>query len=764
MNWTSRLTTALLGLCLALPILALPTLAQAASESDLLPVDEAFQLTTRALSRDEIEIAFKIAPSYYLYRERMKVEATDPAGFTINEAQWPNGEPKEDEFFGHVETYRLNAAGTVIGQAAPSSTSVDLKITYQGCADIGICYPPQRRTVTVALPAAVSASAAGLLPGSGSGLGEIASATSVAPASNPLAGLGQSAPAFGATDAVPLPEDQAFKFEAIAESSTEFLLRFTMPPNYYLYRDHSRFELVDPNVGTLGSPRWPPAQTVQDPEFGAVQVYFDLVEVPLRLARRDGAPATVELRGFYQGCIKDGICYPPMERTLSVEFPAASADELAQAAELIADEVAPAPAPKAIVTEPATLSTGGLPALTFWQALLAALLGGLVLNLMPCVLPVLSLKAISLASSGETPAKARKHALWYTAGVLSSFAVVGLLVIALRSGGAALGWGFQLQQPIFVGLMGYVMLALGLSLSGLILIGAGLANIGSNLADQGGAKGDFFTGVLAVVVASPCTAPFMGGALSFAFNQSAFVALIIFLALGLGLALPFLLVGFVPALAHRLPKPGAWMDTLKQWLAYPLYITAIWLAWVLGHQRGVDAMAIWLIGALALTAGLWWWEKNRFADQQWLRHLLAAILVAVSLWALWSIHRLPTETAVQSSSQLAKPYSAELLTQLRAEQKPVFVNMTADWCVSCKVNERSTLSGDRFKQALADTGTVYLKGDWTNEDPAITAFLKEHGAVGVPLYVYYAKGATDGVVLPAILTPDLVDQTIRGEP
>ncbi|AVP96965.1 cytochrome C biogenesis protein [Ahniella affigens] len=759
MNWTSRLPTALLGLCLALPMLA-----HAASESDLLPVDEAFQLSTRALNRDEIEVAFKIAPSYYLYRERMKVESADPAGFSIVEAQWPNGDPKEDEFFGHVETYRLNAAGTVIGQAAPTLAEVSLKISYQGCADIGICYPPQRRTVTVALPAQAPANPAGFLPGTSPGLGDTSIATAGGASSNPLAGLGQTTSVLGATDALPLPEDQAFQFEAIAESSTEFLLRFTMPPNYYLYRDHSRFELVDPNVGTLGSPLWPAAQTIQDPEFGAVQVYFDLVEVPLRLARRDGAPTVVALKGFYQGCIKDGICYPPMERTLQVEFPAASAGELTKVAELIADEAAPAKAPTATSIQTPEPNAGSLPALTFWQALLAALLGGLVLNLMPCVLPVLSLKAISLASSGETPAKARAHALWYTAGVLSSFAVVGLLVIALRSGGAALGWGFQLQQPIFVGLMAYVMLALGLSLSGLILIGAGLANIGSNLADQSGAKGDFFTGVLAVVVASPCTAPFMGGALSFAFNQSPLVALIVFLALGLGLALPFLLVGFVPALAHRLPKPGAWMDTLKQWLAYPLYITAVWLAWVLGHQRGVDAMAIWLIGALALTAGLWWWEKNRFADRQWSRHLLAALLVAASLWALWTIHRLPADAPAQNTSQFAKPYSAELLTQLRGAQTPVFVNMTADWCVSCKVNERSTLSGDRFKQALADTGTVYLKGDWTNEDPTITAFLKEHGAVGVPLYVFYAKGSSDGVVLPAILTPDLVDRTIRGEP
>ena len=241
------------------------------------------------------------------------------------------------------------------------------------------------------------------------------------------------------------------------------------------------------------------------------------------------------------------------------------------------------------------------------------------------------------------------------------------------------------------------------------------------------------------------------------------VALVIFLALGLGLALPFLLIGFIPALAQRLPKPGAWMETLKQWLAYPLYITAIWLAWVLGHQRGADAMALWLLGALALTAALWWWEKSRYADTPVQRTILVGLLVAASGLALWTIHSLPTSRGNAGDAVgSTQPYAAATLASLRAANTPVFVNMTADWCVSCKVNERSTLSGERFKKALADTGTVYLKGDWTNEDPAITEFLKQHGAVGVPLYVFFAAGAKEGKILPTILTPDMVDQTVRG--
>ncbi|MBK8285543.1 MAG: protein-disulfide reductase DsbD [Ahniella sp.] len=758
MNW-KRLTDSLLRRAALALLLALPFGAgHAVSESDLLPVDEAFVIESRVVDRNTVTFRFRIAEGYYLYRERMNATVVDPTQFTAEPLQTPPGEPKDDEFFGRVETYRGDVTATLVGQAADGATAIEVKLGYQGCADIGICYPPQRKVLRLDLPQ--PAGGTGLtLPNAGSNAGLLVDAAP--PKTNdPLAALSgnTSGMALGGTDLLPLPEDEAFRFEVIAGGNNEFLARFTMPPDYYLYRDRSGFELADVSQGELGTPRWPASQTLLDPEFGNVEVFFDLVEVPIRVARRNGDAGTIALTAHFQGCIKDGVCYPPMSRTIPVAFGPASTEERAATAQAIADEVPVAATP---IAAPAI--TTPLPEFSFWQALLAALLGGLILNLMPCVLPVLSLKALSLTSSGETPSKARAHALWYTAGVLVSFAAVGLLVIALRSGGAALGWGFQLQQPIFVGLMAYVMLAFGLSLSGVILFGGGLANIGQGLVDKGGAKGDFFTGVLAVVVASPCTAPFMGGALSFAFNQSSLVALVIFLALGLGLALPFLLVGFVPALAQRLPKPGAWMETLKQWLAYPLYITAIWLAWVLGHQRGADAMAVWLLGALALTAALWWWEKTRYADAPLKRTVLAGLLMLASGLALWTIHTLPTNRGkVGDSVGTTQPYAASTLADLRAANTPVFVNMTADWCVSCKVNERSTLSGDRFRKVLADTGTVYLKGDWTNEDPAITEFLKQHGAVGVPLYVYFGAGAAEGKILPTILTPDMVERTIRG--
>jgi thiol:disulfide interchange protein len=246
---------------------------------------------------------------------------------------------------------------------------------------------------------------------------------------------------------------------------------------------------------------------------------------------------------------------------------------------------------------------------------------------MPCVLPILSLKALGLAQSGESRQRARSHALWYTAGVLVAFAAIGLLAVALRATGQALGWGFQLQQPWFVAALVYLMFAVGLSLSGVFSLGGGVGNLGSALATRSGPVGDFFTGVLACVVASPCIAPFMGGALAFAFASSTALALAVFLMLGLGLALPFLLIGFVPALAGRLPKPGAWMDTFKRALAFPMYLTAVWLAWVLGKQRGVDAMALVAVGLALFALALWWRERQRFGGATVAGRVLAVALL-----------------------------------------------------------------------------------------------------------------------------------------
>jgi thiol:disulfide interchange protein DsbD len=397
---------------------------------------------------------------------------------------------------------------------------------------------------------------------------------------------------------------------------------------------------------------------------------------------------------------------------------------------------------------------------TLLGALLLALGGGLLLNLMPCVLPVLSLKVVSLVESREGSRNTRQHALAYTAGVLASFAVVGLAVIGLRAAGMASGWGFQLQQPAFIAVLAYVMLAMGLSYSGVVHFGAGLAGTGQSLTTKSGLAGDFFTGVLAVVVASPCTAPLMGVALAYAFTASWSAALLVFLALGVGLALPFLLIGYFPRLGNWLPRPGAWMDMLKQVLAFPLYLTAAWLAWVLAHQRGADGVGLLLVGAVLLGLALWWSERSRHRGVP--SKLLAGVLLLIALAPLVLIHRMPTPTSTASreAEMGVVAFTPARLAALRKQGTPVFVDMTADWCITCKANEHTVLNTDAFHALLKRTGTVYMKGDWTNENPAITAFLKRWHSPGVPVYVVFPKGGGAGAKLPSVLTFGIVHEAI----
>ncbi|MDX1678002.1 protein-disulfide reductase DsbD family protein, partial [Arsukibacterium sp.] len=408
------------------------------------------------------------------------------------------------------------------------------------------------------------------------------------------------------------------------------------------------------------------------------------------------------------------------------------------------------------------LVTGGtLKPDSLWLILLMAAGGGLILNLMPCVFPVLSLKALSIAGNGQQRQQQRRDALFYSTGVVLSFLTLAGILIALRAAGNAIGWGFQLQNPLLVGLLAYLLLALGLSLSGLVQFGLGLMNTGGELTAKSGAKGSFFTGVLAVIVASPCTAPFMGTALGYAVTQSPQVALLVFAALGIGMALPFLLLAYIPALARRLPKPGAWMETLKQLLAWPLYLSAVWLAWVFGRQTGIDAMALLLVGMVALAAALWLWGRVQLGAG-WLNRLAMAMLLLLALMTLWLVAgRAPAQsTDGQQSQQHWQNWSPEKLSALRQQQKPVLVNMTADWCITCLVNERVALNTDRSIAALADYNVTYLKGDWTRRDSDITAYLQQYQRDGVPLYVLYWPGQPPQV-LPQILTPDTLRQTFE---
>ena len=412
--------------------------------------------------------------------------------------------------------------------------------------------------------------------------------------------------------------------------------------------------------------------------------------------------------------------------------------------------------------------TAKKPDLVLASALLLAFLGGVILNLMPCVFPVLSIKALALIKHAhQAPRQNRLHGLAYTLGILVSFALLGGVLIALKAGGAEIGWGFQFQSPLFVLAVAYLMFTVGLSLSGVFSIGGSVMGIGSSLAERTGYSGSFFTGVLATIVATPCTAPFMGAALGFALTQQPVALLSIFLSLGLGLALPYLLLSHWPSLQRRLPKPGVWMDRLKQGLAFPMYAAAVWLVWVLAQQAGVNAVAVALGGMVIIAFAAWLYESTKTAGRS--AQLSGAGVAGFSLWfalvgSYFGIESAPASTSVNiKSSSNSEAYSAERLNELRSEGKPVFLNLTAAWCISCLVNEKVALSQDSVLDAFKQGGVTYLKGDWTNRDSEITKILAEFGRSGVPLYVFYPASASHlkkPIVLPQILTPEMVTKAV----
>ncbi|CAD0308866.1 protein-disulfide reductase DsbD [Xanthomonas sp. WHRI 8391] len=770
-RWIARCALLAVPLFAAPLALLAPLPAQAAvTEADLLPVDQAFTLSATADSRDSIALSWKIAPGYYLYRHRISVKAGQ--GFAAGELALPEGQSKHDEFFGQVQTYRKQLQAKLAGKAEPALRTAVLQVQYQGCADAGVCYPPQRRELRVSLPDASAASASPAATAPAAQRENLGSLVPRAPAAAPRL-FGSPGQAAG-VDALPLPAEQAFSFEAIVGDGNSLLLRFTPAPGYYIYRDRTSLALEGAGGVRTGLPRWPQGKAHRDEHFGDVVVYFDQAEVTLPLLRDHADPAKVTLVATFQGCQTDGICYPPMTRRVALELPpgTVSPQNQAQTAPLMISPLAagqtpsePAPAARPDTsTAPAADASAGNPQRTqpphtekgLLAMLVLALLGGLILNLMPCVLPILSLKVLGLAHSGESRSHARSHAIWYSLGVLVSFAAIGGLVIGLRAAGQAAGWGFQLQQPWFVAALAYLMFAVGLSLSGVFTLGSNLGGIGQSLASRNGPLGDFFTGVLACVVASPCIAPFMGTALAYAFTAPALLAMLVFLALGLGLALPFLLIGFIPSLARRLPTPGAWMETLKQVLAFPMYLTAIWLLWVLGKQRGVDALALMLVGATLLALGLFCFERSRWKSHR-LGMGLAAVMLVLAIVPVIAVTRLRLPAATAAEGVVT--FSPQLLDRLRADNRVVFVNMTADWCVTCKANEKNVLSSAEFRDALRRVDAVYMKGDWTNVDPKISAFLDQHQAVGVPLYVVYGPG-TPPAVLPTVLTNAITEDAL----
>lgn len=532
-----------------------------------------------------------------------------------------------------------------------------------------------------------------------------------------------------------LPVEEAYQL-VTAINGDSLYMDWTIAPEYYLYKHRFSVKATDTAGNKLPVElNIPEGLAKTDEYFGDVEVYYHNVSLDLSLA---SLPGDTQFALKSQGCADAGLCYPPQTAYFHTR------DGQVYEGKMPVEE-APAISPQAPADEQADVS--------LLAVLLMAMLGGLILNLMPCVFPVLSLKALHLAGASD-----RNHVaegLSYTAGVVLSFVAVAALMITLRSAGEAIGWGFQLQSPFFIALLCYLFFVLGLNLLGVFEFSFAFAGIGNKLTEGDSLSASFFTGVLAAVVASPCTAPFMGTALGYAMTQSTPVALTVFASLGLGLALPFLLIALIPALGRMLPNPGAWMETFRQLLAYPLFLTCVWLLWVAGNQAGTGAMAAVLIGCILISAAIWAWRPHHVARASSVAMVVAAIAILYSPWV---------ETKAVDKGQSSEEwshYTDETLEALLADGKPVFVNITADWCITCLANERVTLSTDEVKSFFQERGITYLKGDWTNPSPMINDYLARHNRNGVPLYVAYSK-EQGTKVLPQILTREEVFNAFDG--
>lgn len=532
-----------------------------------------------------------------------------------------------------------------------------------------------------------------------------------------------------------LPVEEAYRVAIDIDEPDTIRLNWQMAPGYYLYRNQFNYQATIDNAPVATTISFPDGLKRHDEFFGEVEVYYDYADTLLHI--KQTAP-TIALSVRSQGCADAGLCYPPRDQYFTIDTQTGTVTELAQA-----------PAQRGTPTPPPNNSTNTL---SIAYVLLLALAGGALLNLMPCVFPVLSLKALSFAT---TPAHERhRQGLAYTAGVILSFVAVALILVALQAAGRAAGWGFQLQSPSFVIALAYLFTAMGLGFSGLIEYGARWMGVGHQLTTDKSISGSFFTGVLATLVASPCTGPFMGTAVGFAATQPTGVSIAVFTALGLGMALPLVILSYLPKLHQKMPKPGPWMDIFRRFMAFPLYATALWLLWVAGRQTSINAMTVALAGLLLLAMGLWLWRFSRW-------HRIPALLALAGAIALgaYAANSPAITTDMNSGS-----WSPDRLNTLRQQGKAVFVDVTADWCLTCIVNEKTVLERDDVQALFQQNNIEYLVVDWTHYDPAISAFLKQHGRNGIPFYLYYPSGAgSSPITLPQILSKSAILEAIKGQ-
>ncbi|MFL2494689.1 MAG: protein-disulfide reductase DsbD family protein [Porticoccaceae bacterium] len=537
-----------------------------------------------------------------------------------------------------------------------------------------------------------------------------------------------------------LPVDQVYGV-AVEINDSNLIFNWSIKPGYYLYRDRFKFNAVDATT-QLKPPIFAAGKNKYDEFFDQeLEVYYLNTRVVVPFESID---QQLNLEIESQGCADAGLCYPPYKQWLTID--------IANGNVVISNT----PSAAAIALQPNS-SANQSQNFSLVMILLFALSGGMILNLMPCVFPVLSIKALSFTMNHQTQSQKQSHGLAYTAGVISSFLAIAIVMLTLRAAGEAIGWGFQLQSPVFVIALIYLFFIMGLAFLGYLEIGTSIMSLGQSSEPSDSLSSSFLTGVLATTVASPCTAPFMGPALGFAISQPMYVALLVFAFLGLGMALPFIALTWLPSLSSKLPKPGPWMDTFKQFLAFPLFLTALWLLWVVGRQTSTDVATVVILGIILISMALWLRRLNNSAIGTKSPFTLANGLAIACLVAALS-------APVISISEDSKPplwevYSADRLSDLRRSNKAVFINLTADWCITCLANERVAFT-ENFYKTLKDNEVTYLKGDWTNNDPEITKLLNQFQRSGVPLYLMYPSGGGQPEVLPQILRESIVLKAI----
>ena len=533
--------------------------------------------------------------------------------------------------------------------------------------------------------------------------------------------FGDSAPTF-------LPVEEAYQSQLLWNEQ-DLLLNWTAADGYYLYKE--RFAI---KASLNGKPvdiatEFEAGKLKQDPNFGETEVYY--YGTSITLSQLPTSPFTLSITS--QGCADAGLCYPPQTQHYRID-----------PQQRLIDETDSASASNGALTLSGEVESNH----ALWLILVFAVLGGAILNLMPCVFPVLGLKVLSFTNTNK--GSPLQHGLVYSIGVVSSFVLVAGVLIALQQAGQAIGWGFQLQTPWFVALLASLFFVLALNLFGLFEIGGSWMNVGSDLSRDKGYRGSFFTGVLATVVASPCTAPFMGTAVGFAASQPAIIALLVFAFIGVGMALPVLLLTLFPAGLRKLPKPGNWMITLRQLLGFPLLATAIWLAWVIGRQTGANGMAITLIAWLLIGFGLWLRGHGK--------KILAALIIITSLAGLVISLNSPPREPTLASGQFDKSE----IQRLRESGQNVFLDVTADWCITCAANETLVLNTKTIRDAFTQHNVHYLIADWTRYDPAITELLADYQRNGIPLYIYYpADLSATEIMLPQVLTKSMIIELLN---